>query len=246
MKKELLTNLIVNFAILTACSSGLLFIFGHLAAHFYYSSLGLNYIELTSLEGGFIFALKSPAVILSLLLIPFLYLVPPVVFNMFHGIINSENSCIKKVKYSLILLFIFISSIFAVTSIQNKYFVQDEEKDKLRNKLFIPYEVIYNRGNSTLTCVKPLGNIGDYFVFIDSSLKPTLILQDSILNISPLFLPVPQKNFTTIKSRTVNKNYDKELLIWNNKWGEICGDKSSNFKTFDFKDSPLPDLMKEL
>lgn len=246
MKKEVLTNLIVNFAILTACSSGLLFIFGHLAAHFYYSSLGLNYIELTSLEGGFIFALKSPAVILSLLLIPILYLVPPVIFNMFGSIINSETSRRKKIKYSFILLLIFILSFFTSIFIQNKYFVQDEEKDKLINKLFIPYEVIYNRGNNSLTCVKPLGNIGDYFVFIDSSLKPTLILQDSILNISPLFLPVPQKNLSTIKTRTINRNYDKELLIWNNKWDEVCGDKKSKFTIFDFKDSPLPDLKKVL
>tara|TARA_B100000929_G_C15477601_1_gene410042 strand:+ start:448 stop:1227 length:780 start_codon:yes stop_codon:yes gene_type:complete len=215
-----------------------LFCLGHLAAYLYFSSFDIPYLKYTNLYTAFNFALSSIDVVLCifLLFISFLFFLFKYILKASHTY-NFNNYKIKRIYFfkfiikSLPVAFL----ILYVFNLFGDVISSTDLKKSLLKKEFLPFQVTYNRGNSKLTCVAPVGTLGEYQVFLNENLQPTLIAETNIIDIKLLFSSPPMREVRKGADYAPNPKFKEELKVWHKMWDDVCyKNKKTDFIKFDF------------
>jgi len=222
--------------LVTLVGTPVLFILGHLSAYWYFSSFDIPYLKYTDINTAFSFALKSFDVLLSVIA---LVLVLVIGITTFRFLVKNKTE--KSRLWNVLTLITMLIFILVIINFLFNLITSYDLKKEVKSKLYIPYEVSYNRGLNTLKCVTPIGTLGQYQVFVSQSLQTILIPETKIFSVKQMFSPVPAKEFMANRRTFPNPNYDKELGIWLNKWESDCqGEALESFRHFDFLTNPRP------
>ena len=243
LKKESilsLSGLLELMALLTIIATTALFIFGHVAAYFYFSSFDIPYFKYTDTNTAFNFSFKSIDVFLSsaiLVFIPFLLVVIPNIVGDTKEIGNKGGIWwliyySKSLLVKLVLLVIIIAvSVWLLVNV----IISSDLKENINDRRYIPFEVSYNNGSDVVACVTTIGALGQYQVFITQLQQPILIKEESIISVRKMFSPVPIEKFQRRGPMSDNPNYDKEMKIWMAQWKLICPNIDDDpFEDFEF------------
>lgn len=236
-------RLLEVIALLTVVGTSILFILGHLAAYWYFSSFDVPYFKYTDTHTAFSFALKSVDVLLSV--IALLFIIPTLMGTM-HTFTKNLEEIRSKTKFHQFIhlgklipkVILLALAILIVVNFFGDIVTSSDFKKNITDKKYIPFEVSYNKGNDTLKCVTNIGSVGQYQVFISQSQQIILIQDGSIISVKKMFAPVPITELRDGRRTLKNPYYEKELEIWMAKWKSQCpSEKQDSFEYFDFSTS---------
>jgi hypothetical protein len=194
----------------------------------YYKNFGINFLEVSTITGAFTFLFNNIILVgitsgvsliayfctgfLAMMTTKFIYLVLGRIWPDLKE--SSDQPVSEKSLFSWVLIFIMcIAFIFSISDFVNQRTqgITENIKKSITSKKYIPINVFYEEGDiNTLTCVRSLGLIGNYRVFIDSSLKTNLLKEDSIKRITYPFSFLQITESETIESQRVRR------------WDEFC------------------------
>lgn len=238
IQKKIKIPLILEYlALLTAIITPIFFIISHLSAYMLFSYIGIDYFKYTDAATAFSFALESLDIVLPLTILFTILIIAIRLLFFFHAenrqkdpnafpLLNKPTAILL----SAIVLILFLT--MQLTDAQEPF----NFKNTIINKQYIPYEISFDKGKHTLSCVTPFGSIGQFQVYMTEKFQPILIPKSILSHIKPLFHPVPIKQFTKGKKTFTNPKYEEEMKIWLKKWKDTCKpDPTSSFEIFDFK-----------
>lgn len=218
------------------------FVISHLSANHYYSTFGIDYFNYTDTGTAFSFGLESFGrvftysllIVLTLAAIYTVIMLPLKGDKSNNGLILSQLISIMKGAglgiYVLFLLF-FCGILF---NLLKPYIDGVDTKSELVKRLYIPVKVEISSTGGNLYCVKSLGSLGAYQVFVTPGLKPILMAKSQILSIEPMFAPAPIEFFSRGYSVISNPLFDAEYKVWIEHWDKECSKVDTGFITFDF------------
>ncbi|PXF62529.1 hypothetical protein [Kangiella spongicola] len=220
-----------HWGLLISLITGVLFIAGYISARFYFSYWNVPYTEISNSLSPFEFSLQKPEVLFySIAVGMMLIILSAVTFS------DPENDDIRKwrthlknpVTYIVVLGPVMVGFIWLFVTPNNS-------KDQIKNRAYIPYEVIASDSNGSYRCVHILASIASYLVLIGEDLQPVLIKESSVLSIKTMMQPYPVEEITRGRSSFVNKNYKMEKSIWDKHWERVCySEIQYSFKNFNF------------
>ncbi len=208
-----------------------LFAVGHLSASIYFSSLEIDYFKYADTDTAFRFAIQTTEAIFAFLAsIGFAIALFAVYVTWFANKQTDEKTATAK-------LFLFtLVGIFVVLFVISFLWSDIDSSKSIENRLYIPYEVKFNQNKDSLFCVKTIGTIGVYQVFVNENLQPVMLPTKSITAIKQMFRPVPVETRGSGQGTSFNRNYREELQQWNAKWEDSCSGEYK-FEVFDFNNN---------
>lgn len=224
-------------ALISALLTPVLFIFGHISAYLYFSAFDIQYWKYTDLYTAFSFALESVEIVLSVIVTAIL-----IAIMAWHFFKDDDAALVEAKKsfksYLMVIgkkAIIAIPVLFTVAFLMSFVGSNDQLKEEISDKRYIPYELDLNKGDKVEKCLTSIGSIGQFQVFITQSLQPILVREDNINVIRQMFSPVPIKVFKTGNRSIENPNYDAEMKEWLSYWESVCPSSAQGkYKNFGF------------
>lgn len=203
-KKHSLEAWKTNFSLIIPVVTTLTFIIGSFWGHTYYKQFGIDFFLFSNFSSAFTFLFNNIFLVLvSLLTSLIVYfiigftsiqcinvtlLVTKYTLPKLHAslLIKSKQRLSTALSYTLLIL-ILVGIAIGIAILIKSFTVKTalNIKNNLQSNKYAAINVYYEEGSiSELTCVRSLGLVGEYRVFIDSQLKTTLIKESNIKRIS--------------------------------------------------------------